>query len=150
MKTPREILLERHRTAEPKLDSIRDSVLNAEFKVGQASRLSLISLFLKMETGWKPVLRLLWCELILPSRRIWTGLAAIWILIFVFNFSQRDPAELLARRTPPPSLEMILTFPQQERLLAELVGPNEPQAVEPTKTFLPQPRSEGRIEILMV
>jgi hypothetical protein len=34
-------------------------------------------------------------------------------------------------------------------LLAELIGPNETQAAEPPKPFLPQPRSEGRIEILM-
>jgi hypothetical protein len=103
----------------------------------------------KLETGATPVLQLLWRELIWPSRRIWAGLAATWILIFVFNFSQRDPAELMARKSPPPSPEMILTFRQQEKLLAELMEPNEPQAVPPPKPFLPQPRSEGRIEILM-
>jgi hypothetical protein len=70
-------------------------------------------------------------------------------LIFVFNFSQRDPSELLARKIPPLAPEMILTFRQQEKLLAELIGPNEPQAVAPPKPFLSQPRSEGRIEILI-
>jgi hypothetical protein len=76
-------------------------------------------------------------------------LAAVWILIFIFNFSQRDPSELTARKTPPPSPEMILTFRQQEKLLAELIGPNEPQAAAPPKPFLPKPRSEGRIEAWM-
>src|ERR1039457_566697 len=33
--------------------------------------------------------------------------------------------------------------------LAEPRGPNEPQAAAPPKPFSPQPRSEGRIEILM-
>ncbi len=89
-----------------------------------------------------------WLELIWPYRRIWTGLAAVWILILIFNFSQRDPSELMARKSPP-SPEMILVFRQQQRLLAELIGPNEPQAVEPPKPFLPQPRSEGCVEILM-
>jgi len=151
MKTLREILLERHCAASPKLDAIRREVVTAEFKsVGQASRLSPSEMMKRSEIGATPVLRLLWQELIWPSRRIWAGLAATWILIFVFNFSQRDPAELMARKSPPPSPEMILTFRQQERLLAELIGPNEPQAVQSPKPFLPQPRSKKRIEILTV
>jgi len=146
MKTPREILLERHLTAAPKLDAIRQSAVAAvcdrRISTDRAhERRSQTAVTMILETFWR--------ELIWPSRRIWAGLAATWILVFVFNFSQRDPSELLARKSPPPSPEMILTFPQQERLMAELIGPNEPQAVAPSKEFLPQPRSEGRIEILM-
>ena len=140
MKTPREILLERHQATAPQLDVIRRKV------VWEGQRVA-VPKFRVADTATLPML--IWRELFLPSRRIWTGLATVWILIFVFNFSQRDPAELMARKTPPPSPEMILTFRQQERLLAELIGPNEPQAVAPPKPFLPQPRSEGRIEILM-
>ena len=150
MKTPREILLERHQIAAPKLDAIRINVLSAEFlKVGQASSLSPSKETKKSETGKMPVLLLIWRELISPCRRIWTGLATIWVLIFVVNFSQRDPSELMARKTPPVSLEMILAFRQQQQLLAELIGPNETRAAEPPKPLLPQPRSEGRVEILM-
>jgi hypothetical protein len=140
MKTPREILLERHGAAGPKLDAIRRKV------VWEGRRVA-VPKFRVADTATLPML--IWHELILPCRRVWAGLAAVWILIFVFNFSQRDPAELMARKSPPPSPEMILTFRQQERLLAELIGPNETQAAEPPKLFLPQPRSEGRNEILM-
>ncbi|HTA94785.1 MAG TPA: hypothetical protein VK769_01545 [Verrucomicrobiae bacterium] len=87
-----------------------------------------------------------WRELIFPCRRIWTGLAAVWILIFIVNFSQHDKSEMMARKTPPPSPEMILAFRQQEILLAELIGQNEPQVAERPKIFLPQPRSERRFE----
>jgi len=90
-----------------------------------------------------------WLELIWPCRRIWTALAAVWIVLFIFNLSQRDPSELMARKTPPPSPEMILAFRQQQQLLAELIGPNETRAAEPPKPLLPQPRSEGRVETLM-
>jgi len=91
-----------------------------------------------------------WHDMIWPCRRIWAGLAAVWVLIFVFNFSQRDKSEILARKTPPPSPEMILAFRQQQRLLAELIGSSETRAAEPPpKPLLPQPRSEGRFEILM-
>ena len=146
MKTPREIMFERHRAAAPKLDSIRQSAVAAvcdrRFEMDDADER-------RSQTAATMIWHVFWRELIWPSRRIWAGLAATWILIFVFNFAQRDPAELMAQKSPPPSPEMILTFRQQERLLAELIGPNEPQAVAPPKPFLPQPRSEGRIEILM-
>jgi hypothetical protein len=146
MKTPREILLERHQAAAPKLDAIRQFAVaavcdrRAEMNCDDERR---------SQTAATLILKTFWQELIWPSRRIWTGLAATWILIFAFNFSQRDPAELMAKKSPPPSPEMILTFRQQERLLAELIGPNEPQSAAPPKPFLPLPRSEGRIETLM-
>ena len=139
MKTPREILFARHQAAAPKLDAIRREVV-------WEGRRAAVPKFRVADTATLPML--IWHELIWPSRRIWAGLAAVWVLIFVFNFSQRDPAELMAQKSPP-SPEMILTFRQQERLLAELIGPNETQAVAPPKPFLPQPRSEGRNEILM-
>jgi hypothetical protein len=150
MKTPREILFERCRAAGPKLDAIRNNVLNTEFGAGQASSLSPSEKIKKSETGKMPVLLLIWHELVWPSRRIWAGLAAIWILIFVFNLSQRDPSELMAQKSPPPSPEMILAFRQQQQLLAELIGPNETHAAQPPKPFSPQPRSEQRIETVAV
>jgi len=137
MKTPLDILFARHQNAAPKLDAIRRDVLSAEFQ-----NENQIPFFVNLPLA-------LWRELFWPSRRIWTGLAAIWILIFVVNFSQRDKSEMMARKTPLPSPEMILVFRQQERLLAELIGPDELRVAEPPKLFLPQPRSEGRIEILM-
>ncbi|HVU07677.1 MAG TPA: hypothetical protein VHG89_03945 [Verrucomicrobiae bacterium] len=127
MKTPREILLERHQAAAPKLDAIRHEIVNSKFRRGNFAVT-------------------IWNELIFPSRRIWAGLAAIWVVIFIFNFSQRDQSELMAKKFPSP--EMISSFQQQEKLLAELIGPNEPRVAEPPKTILPQPRSERRFEIL--
>src|ERR1700720_2169879 len=125
MKTPRDILFARHQNAAIKLDAIRREVLKAEFQ-DENQILSFVNLPLA-----------LWCELFWPSRRIWAGLAAIWILIFVVNFSQRDKSEMMAGKTPLPSPEMILVFRQQERLLAELTDQKEAPIAEP-------PRSEER------
>jgi hypothetical protein len=146
MKTPREILLNRHRSAAPKLDAIRHEVMKVAADVNRRKQPVRELTF---AAALANAIRLSFLELIWPCRRIWTGLAAVWIFIFIFNFSQRDPSELMARKTPPPAPEMILTFRQQEKLLAELIGPNEPQAAAPPKPFLPQPRSEGRIEAWM-
>jgi hypothetical protein len=137
MKTPRDTLFARHQNAAPKLDAIRREVLSAELQ-----NKNRIPLFVNLPLT-------LWRELIFPCRRIWTGLAAIWILIFAINFSQRDKSEMMAGKTPPPSPEMILVFGQQEQLLAELTGQKEMPIAGPPKLFLPQPRSEGRREILM-
>jgi hypothetical protein len=136
MKTPRDILFARHQNAASKLDVIRRKVLNAEFQTENQNPFYFNF----------PLL--LWRELIFPCRRIWTGLAAVWIVIFVVNFSQRDPSELMAQNTPPPSPEMILAFRQQELLLTELIGQSEPQNTEPPKTFSPRPSSERRFETL--
>jgi hypothetical protein len=145
MKTPRDILFARHQAATPKLDALRREIvegLNNQATKEQSWSASLVTLFLCCSKQF-------WRELIWPCRRIWAGLAAVWILIFVFNFSQRDPSELMARKAPPPSPEMILAFRQQQRLLAELIGPSETRTAEPPKSLLPQPRSEWRFEIMM-
>jgi hypothetical protein len=145
MKTPREILFARHQAAAPKLDAIRQSSVTA---VCDRRASTNVAHKRRSQTAATITLKTLWHELVFPCRRIWTGLAVIWILIFVFNFSQHDPSELMARKTPSPSPEMILTFRQQEKLLAELIGPNETQAAEPPKTFSPRPSSERRFETL--
>ncbi len=142
MKTPRDVLFARHQNAVPKLDAIRHEVV-AELNSKATKEQSLPAVFVAS------LLRCpnkLWLELIWPCRRIWAGLAAVWILIFAVNFSQRDPSEMMARKSPSP--EMIMAFRQQEKLLAELIGQNEPQAAERTKTFSPRPSSERSFETL--
>lgn len=139
MKTPREILLERHQAAASKLDAIRRE------SVKQASGLADNT---QSETGRMPVLLLLWRKLIWPSRRVWAGLAAAWVLIVAVNFSMRDrsPASTMAAAPAP---QMMLTFREQQKLLNELIGPDKPRATEAATPFVPQPSSERRLEILM-
>lgn len=142
MKTPREILLARHRAAETELDKLRDQFVAGLNHKGTKTQ-SLISVLVSWCLGGSNAV---WRELIFPSRRIWAGLAAIWIVLFIFNFSQRDSSELMAKKIPSP--EIISSFQQQEKLLAELIGQNEPQVAEQRKTFLPTPKSERRFEML--
>jgi len=145
MKTPQEILFTRHQNTAPKLDAIRESAVAA---VCERRTSANDAHERRSQTAATMILKTFWRELIWPCRRIWAGLAAVWILIFAFNVSQRDPSEMMALKSPPPSPEMILTFRQQEILLAELIGQNEPQTAEPPKTFSPRPSSERRFETL--
>jgi len=146
MKTPREILLKRHQAAGPKLDAIRQAVVESELKAGRASSLSLGK---DRKAGRMPVLHLIWHELILPSRRIWAGLAATWLLLVAINLSVNGHSSPpMAAAAPTP--EMIQAYHQQERLLAELIGPNDLTANVPHRKYLPQPRSERRFEVVAV
>jgi hypothetical protein len=144
MKAPRDILLARHQAIEPKLDAIRHSAVAAIGERGISTD--------RVHKRRSPTVaamfwRILWRELIFPSRRIWAGLAAVWILIFAVNFSIRDNSHIVARKSPPAA-EMIMAWRQQQRLLAELNGsPASPADAERQKTFLPKPRTE-RMEML--
>ena len=144
MKTPREILLARHKDAEPKLDAIRNECVGQA--VGNALSPSPPSGERAGVRG-QSVLQLIWRELIFPSRRIWAGLAAIWLLIFAANFSMRDhPHATMAKTSPSP--DMIMAYRQQEQLLTELIGPSDPPAAEPQKPYVPRPSSLRPCEIL--
>ena len=142
MKTPRDILLAQHRAAENKLDALRREVIqelnNQETKEQSfpVTQTFLVTWLLRCS-------KTIWHELVFPSRRIWAGLATAWLLIFAINFSLRD--HLAANVSKISSPEAMMTFQQQQRLLAELDNFNGFYVTEPKK-FSPRPRSE-RIEI---
>jgi len=138
MKTPREILLARHQAAEPKLDAIRHSVvsqLNHPDAKAQSWAADLASVCLRcLTTPWR--------ELILPSRRIWTGLAAVWILIFVINVSQRDNVSSITGQ-PVRSTAATMSWQAQQRWMNELLADRSmPPEVDRPRNAVPKPRTE--------
>jgi hypothetical protein len=82
-----------------------------------------------------------------PHPKAWAGLAAIWIFIFVVNFSTRDKTPFAAEKISPPSPEMFAELKQQRLMFAQLIGANDLQPGDRQK-FLPLPRSEKRFEIM--
>jgi hypothetical protein len=132
MKTPREILLKRHRSVEPRLDRMwaedLSPVLQSE---GTPARANLL-----LAVGWT-----LWRELIWPSRRIWGGLACTWVVIAVLNLAFSEPATEVTSNVKPPSGEELRALIEQQRMLAQLIGPlSEPANTQ--KRTSPGPRSE--------
>ena len=77
-----------------------------------------------------------------PHSKAWAGLAAVWVVIFTLQLTSRDPTEVVARITPPPSPEMLMVLRQQKLLLAELVERAEPRAAERPKALPLRPRSD--------
>jgi len=80
--------------------------------------------------------------LLWPHPRAWAGLAAVWILILSVDFSARDRLPALAEKSAPASPEVIVALRQQQRLLAELIGPHDTSDADRSKSFVPHPRSE--------
>ena len=82
-----------------------------------------------------------------PHPKAWAGLAAVWILILAVDFSTHDKSPAIAEKSAPPSPEVIVELRQQQRLLAELIGPRDTSDADRSKSFVPQPRSE-RVELM--
>jgi len=88
--------------------------------------------------NWRAILtNIFW-----PNPQVWAGLAVIWILIFAVDFSIRDKTPVLADKSAPPSPEVIVQLRQQQRLLAELMGPRDTRDADRSKSLAPRPRSE--------
>src|ERR1017187_4598651 len=88
-----------------------------------------------------------WRRLLWPHPQAWAGLAAIWIVILAVDFSLRDKTPAVAGKSLPPSPEVIVELRQQQRMLAELIGPRDTSDADRSKSFVPQPRSE-RAELM--
>jgi hypothetical protein len=148
MKTPRDLFLERYRAATPQLDRIRNEVLTSELiekrrptpEPRGAGGAGL---------SWVWIARIVWHELIRPSRRTWTGLAAVWLLIFGLNLAAPHEPQTLVHAPAPPAPEVLAALREQSRMLTELLNSGiapEANASEPTA---PERRSDRRLQSAM-
>ena len=141
MKTPRDILLQRHQSTLPKLDKIRESVVtalsdhHAGISTARADR--------------RHSLR----EFILSLRWHLAGMGAAWLLILLLNLNL-GPSTTMASTAPstkiPPPQIILASLRENRRELLQLIQPAELQNAQPPKLFPIQPRSERRDEILLV
>ena len=136
MRTPREILFAKHRPAEPQLDSIRRAVVEelARQKAKQPSPVLFALL-------WFP--RKMWQELIWPSRRIWAGFAAAWLVIVAANLVDRPERAALGAGTKPQRAQVLMAWEQQQKLLVTLLSDTDGRDAERPKP-VPRPRSNCR------
>ena len=88
----------------------------------------------------------LWA-LLWPHPAAWAGLAAVWVLILVVDFSNRDRSPAMAQNSAPPAPEIMAELKQHQRMLAELIGARESSDADEPKSAAPRPRSEqvGRL-----
>ncbi len=140
MKTPREILFARHKAAAPKLDAIRRSVVR-ELNNEDAKTQSFPTRFAPLRLCCS---NKFWLELIWPCRRIWTGLATVWVLIFLINFSQRDAVSSVTGK-PVRSGGPAISLQAQQRWMNELFADRAtPPDADRPRNFSPKPRTEKK------
>lgn len=144
MKTPRDLLMEQHRAAGPKLDSLRR---NTVARLSDRTSAAPGNLTHQMGSLRKWV-GLLWRELIFPCRRTWTGLAAVWVMLYLINLGQRDQTYDSVRKQSSAAAETLLVWRQQERLLAEWA--ESPRAIEavPRLPSASRPRTDRSTRLL--
>ncbi|HWI55641.1 MAG TPA: hypothetical protein VNZ22_00340 [Bacillota bacterium] len=141
MKTPREILFQRHRQAVPKLDAVRRQALAELAAQGTAHALPP-SRSAGQSLG--AVLRNAWLELIWPSRRAWAGMAALWLAVLAANLEMKASSQTAPAARSAPAREVVQAFGEQQRLLAELLQPVPPPAIQAPRPSA-RPRSERPI-----
>jgi hypothetical protein len=149
MKSPRKMLLARHRAIEPKLDDIRRIIVgNLSIKDDPAHTARTTRTFSgRLVSLLTDFPQAIWAELILPSRWIWAGLASVWVVLLAANFSMRDPVTATLAKSPP-SPDVLTAFRQQEQFVSELIGPDNPPVGEVEKPYSPRPASERRMTLL--
>ena len=138
MKTPREILLAQHRTTEPSLDIIRQTVVANELSHQHSNAQSWMASFW---ASFREVPNILWRELIFPCRRIGTGLAALWMAMAAINISLCDPSPAPIEKASSPV--KITAFRDRRELLNVLLEDRSaPMTAEPPGILSPKPRTE--------
>jgi hypothetical protein len=141
MKTPREILLTRHQSANPKLDDRRTTALSIVFSKAPGTARNG-----PME-GLLPVRAALavWRELIWPCRRAWAGMAALWVVMWGINCGLSGTQKAASRAPSASATALVEALEEQRRLLAELIPPASSQPAEPPRRN-PQRRSDRQPE----
>jgi hypothetical protein len=146
MKTPRELILERHRAIESRLERIRPEELAAQAREAMASTAHLDPV--SQEAGFWAVAREFWMESIRPWRRAWIGMAAAWIVILVSFAATHDMPQTARVKVSPPSPELMAALREQRQMMLQLFETSVP--ARPVESKIPGPRSEQRIAIYFI
>jgi len=148
MKTPREILIERHRDAEPKLDAIRQKALEG------LERKSADDCSRRREDhhGGSPIrllnsaaARLLGSSVVRSWRWHIAGLSAAWLAIALLNVDRTPtPSPTIVKQNIPSAHQLLTAMRENRRQLLEIMAlPAGEQPVTPSR------RSESKVGIAL-
>lgn len=129
MKTPREILLRRHRAVEPRLDALREELLG------------------RMSAAQAATPGLDWFALLRSFRGHLAGLGAAWLVILAFSL---DAGEVSSAQTSLGNIassgRLMNSVRENRRQILELTASSTAEEEAPVTSLLPGPRSEARNE----
>lgn len=93
-------------------------------------------------TCWGATLRRQLSAILHPYPKAWATLAVTWVVILILHLAAREPSPVAVARNQEPSPETTTELRQQKKLLAELLGANEPSAADREPVLAPKPRSQ--------
>ena len=110
MKTPRELLFERHRAAEPKLDTLRQKTVSRLAKAPAVN-------------SRPSAPRSSWRDMLLSLRWHLAGLSAVWLVVLVLNIDHSQaPSSVLAKQNIPSPQQLLTALRENRRQVLELTG----------------------------
>jgi hypothetical protein len=139
MKTPRDILFQRHQATESKLDAIRETV------VASVSDRRIVNS--PAVTGHSYS----WREFCFSLRWHLAGMSAAWLMIVLLNLNVGHSTSLASAipKAKIPSAQIILAaLRENHRELMQLIQSSDSHEAGPQKLMAPQPRSQRRYENL--
>lgn len=143
MKTPRELILERHQAAEAKLERIRAEDLAACTRAAATSESGRLQPSFSLAVA----ARQFWRQSLWPWRQIWLGMAAVWLVLLALNLATNERPKMARHKTTPPSPELMAALREQRRLMLQTLEPiAPPPALHPK---IPGPRSEQRQTMIL-
>jgi len=139
MKTPRDLLFERHRHATPRLDAIRREAL---------ARLPHSTAHPTRERAWPPGFDAWVGRWLFSLRWHLAGLTAAWLFIAWLNLENGPAANLQTTRpsTSATASELLAALKENRRQMAEWLAPSSAAASSSDPAppaFVPKRRSEG-------
>lgn len=125
MKSPRDLIFEKHREIVPHLDEARAAAL-AELNSEKTAADEVAA-----EAGVSSPRRIvatLWRELFLPCRNVWAGLAVTWVCILIVSATTQPEAPPTSSEKPVARLspEVQNQLHLQRQLRADLLDLTEP------------------------
>ena len=142
MKTPREILIKRHQSVEPKLDAIRQSAVAAVAAVCDRRGADSSAV-----ADRRYSLR----ELLISLRWHLAGMSAVWVVVALLQLDvshSPGPTAAIPMRKIPSAQIIMASLRENRRLLWELIQPPDARDAGPQRLMLPQPHSQRGYEIL--
>jgi hypothetical protein len=134
MKTPRELVLARHQSAEAKLKAIRAEDLAACARSAAEPGRQRPPAF-----DLAAAARRFWLDTFEPWRRAWIGIGAVWAGLLVFSLATGETPQTAPTKPPRPDPEALAVLREQKELRAQLLGTGELTLVSHLQT--PGPRS---------